>query len=99
VSQEYFTILAKIQIDFEPMLHYSSCQTGMLFSERRYADDLPPMQQRDPIFGMIGTKASRPTRTADRIPNIGAPAPCDSYRLSENDMTGSHFVNFSWDEH
>jgi hypothetical protein len=32
-------------------------QEGMLFSERRYADDCTPMQHRDPIFGMIGTKA------------------------------------------
>jgi hypothetical protein len=41
VSQEYFTILAKIQIDLDLTLHHSSCQTGMFFSERRYADDLP----------------------------------------------------------
>jgi hypothetical protein len=29
----------EVQIDFDPMQHQSSCQTGMLFSERRYADD------------------------------------------------------------
>jgi hypothetical protein len=38
---DYFTLLAVIQIDFDPMRHHSSCQTGMLFSERRYADGLP----------------------------------------------------------
>jgi hypothetical protein len=46
---------------------------------------------------MIGTTALGPTQSVNRIPNIGALAPCDSYRLSENDMTGSHFVNYSWD--
>jgi hypothetical protein len=65
VSQQYFAILAKVQIDLDPILHHSCCQTGMLFSERRYAHDLPPMQHRDPIFGMIGTKALGPTRDAD----------------------------------
>jgi hypothetical protein len=97
VSQKYFTILSKVQIDLDPMLHQSIRQTGMLFSERRYADDLPPIQYRDPIFGMIGTKALGPTQSVDRIPNIGSPARCDSYRLSENDMIGAHFVNYSWD--
>ena len=69
----------------------------MLFSERRYADDLPPMKHREPIFGMTGTKALGLTLSVNRIPNIGSPAPCDSYRLSENDMPGAHFVNYSWD--
>ena len=33
VSQEYFLILAKVQIDFDPMLHQSGWQTGMSFSD------------------------------------------------------------------
>jgi hypothetical protein len=45
---------------------------------------------------MIGTNVFGLTRFAGQIPNIGAPALCNSWRLSENDMTGVYHVNYLW---
>jgi hypothetical protein len=42
VFQEYFTILAKVQIDLDPMLHQASCPAGTtslaLYEGRKQAE-------------------------------------------------------------
>ena len=41
---------------------------------------------------MIGTQTFRKNKNGGVVPNIGTPAPYNSYRLSGNDMTASFVV-------